>query len=78
MSDWLKWSRWEVTVTLYSEKCSSFLKMTPTASDCSTSSTHSPATRGARGWSRWRTWQQRTRHRDGSQPSLLLSHLIGE
>ena len=40
-SDWLKWSRNDVTVTLYSENEFNFLKITPTALDSSTSDTHS-------------------------------------
>ena len=49
-SDWLKWSRYDVTVTLYSENGFSFLKITPTALDNKTSDTHSGSDVSGSGW----------------------------
>ena len=49
-SDWLKWSRNDVTVTLYSENGFNFLKMTPTALDSNTSDTHSGSDVSDSGW----------------------------
>ena len=62
-------------VILYSENVASFLNMTPTALERSISEIHSSSS-GSTSWVRMLVAkQQLTNHREGVQPSWLLSHL---